>query len=390
MATCFLFTHQLTESGCLSLSLDQQGQIISPLLQRNFADIRVLQKNCRTIVVLPSSLFNIHRVTLPWISEKKARAAIPFALEDKLAQNVNLLHFAFDRGHYSNGQYLVAVGEKLQLAQLLAELDGNAIEFDLLTLDWFALHAQEAALLPQYLLLHNDNFWGALAPDIAQFYFSKETAPELNFVIYSFIDSNPLLLEAMKKKGVTEKQPDVSFQWIAHRLQNNKAINLCQGEFEHGGNHVKTKRWVLATLLMILGWLTMMIGTHAWKLHQFNQDAAALDKQIATIYREFFPDAQKVISPRFRIAQLLKETQNISDSRFWILLNNLAQSFRTGQMTIEQIRFQNPNLLVTLITTNFEELEALQSRLQDAGIKVRQTQASTEKGKVVGILELSL
>lgn len=71
MATCFLFIHHLTENGCLSLSLDEQGQVVAPLLERSFSEIKSLQKNCQTILVLPTQLFSLHRINLPWLAEKK-------------------------------------------------------------------------------------------------------------------------------------------------------------------------------------------------------------------------------------------------------------------------------------------------------------------------------
>ncbi|KTD23571.1 general secretion pathway protein L [Legionella lansingensis] len=388
MATCFLFIHHLNDNGCLSLGLDPQGQIIAPLAQRSFSDIKELQKNCQTIVVLPTSLFSIHRLSLPWLAEKKARAALPFALEDKLAQNVNTLHFAFDRNYYSEGQYLVIVGDKIYLSELMAKLDELGITFNLLTLDWFALNNNEAAILESNLIINDEEFQGALEPDVAGFYLNKSLITPEEHPIYSFNDSHTVLLSLPKQK-VTEIK-ESSYIWLAQRLQKIKPINLCQGGLEHGSKQTTTKRWYQAAGLMGFLWLISFIGNYWTTLHALNKDTAELDAQIAVIYHEFFPQAQQVISPKFRITQLLKSNQSNSDSSFWHLLNTLAKTFNSSSMSFEQIRFQNQILLVTLATSNFEELESLQTRLQKANVNVRQTQASTEHDKVVSTLELSL
>lgn len=388
MATCFLFTHSLTDEGCLSVCLDQQGEIISPLAVRNFSEIKSLQKNNQTICILPSILFSLHRLALPLLADKKARAALPFALEDKLAQNVTSLHFAFDRNHYEDGHYLIVVGDKIYLTDLLARLKEKEISLNSVTLDWFALEKQELAILESYLLVNNQEFQGALSDDLSELYLNKIIATSSEHTLFIFKDSNPAMLTITKSIPTVTK--DNAFVWLAQRLQNKKAINLCQGELEHQGTKSTTKRWYQAAIAMSIIWIISLLVTNGLKLYSLNKDTVAVDNQIATIYRKFFPQAQQVISPKFRISQLLKSNQSNVDSSFWFLLNTLSKAIKNNNAHIEQVRFQNQILLVTLNTKSFEELESLQTRLQKMNIKVRQTQASTEKEKVVGTLELSL
>ncbi|CEK10037.1 type II secretion system protein GspL [Legionella hackeliae] len=389
MVTCFLFIHHFNEDGCLSLSLDQQGQVVAPLEKRNFDEIKLLQKNCRTVLVLSAQLFSLHSLTLPWLAEKKARAAIPFALEDKLAQNVSSLHFAFDRHYYQNGQYLIVVGDKHYLTELINKFDDLNIEFDSITLDWFALNTQEIAVLSSCLLINEEGFQGALSPDLANFYLQKLSSSTENYSIYTFTNSNQLLLSILNNTSITTLQ-DNDYTWIAQRLRTQKVMNLCQGELSRGGTTTIAKRWYQAALLMSILWIVTLLGSNAIKLYQLNRDTSAVDTQIAIIYHQFFPQAQQVISPKFRITQLLKSNQNNTDSNFWLLLNTLAKVSKNKVLDFSQIRYQNQTLLVTLTTKNFEELENLQTQLQKTNIQVRQTQASTENNKVVGTLELSL
>ncbi|ASQ46597.1 type II secretion system protein GspL [Legionella clemsonensis] len=391
MVTCFLFIHDLNEDSCLSLCLNEQGEPIAPLAKRSVNELKTVQKNCRTILVLPTQIFSLHRLTLPWLTEKKARAAIPFALEEKLAQNVNSLHFAFDKHHYQNGQYLVVVGDKQFLSGVMEKFDQENIKFDYVTLDWFALNKQEIAILESCLLINEEEFEGALSQDLANFYQNKlNSAAPGQYEIFAFSNSNSQLISALGSNAEVTTIKENSYIWLAQRLQNKKIMNLSQGSLaREGGNHL-TRRWYQAAIAMSILWLVTLIASKTIQIHQLNQDTATVDTQIATIYRQFFPQAQQIISPKFRITQLLKSNQNNADSSFWLLLNTLAKSFRKNLMDLSQLRFQNQTLLITLTTTNFEELENLQTQLQKANIKVRQTQASTENEKVVGTLELSL
>ncbi len=51
MDTCFLFSNNLDAIGCLSLKMSPEGEVIVPLAQRSFADIKAMQEDCTTIIV---------------------------------------------------------------------------------------------------------------------------------------------------------------------------------------------------------------------------------------------------------------------------------------------------------------------------------------------------
>lgn len=386
LANCFLFTEHLKEDGCLSLKLDHQGQVAAPLLHRSFSDIQALQADSRTYLVAPGQHFSLHKLELPWLAERKARAAIPFALEDKLAQNFDSLHFAFDRQHYQNGSYLIVVGDKAYLQALIATLDEQQINFDLLTLDWFALVPDEIAVMANSLLANDELFQGALSTDLAPFYLSKWSGERS---IYSFSDSNKEQLDDSALLEQLKEIAEPSYQWIAQRLLKNRPMNLCQGELQHGSANSKTRRLYQAAAAMSLLWLLSVLTVNGMKLFFLHRDIAAVDTQIASIYREFFPQAQQVISPKFRINQLLKSNQGANDLTFWTLLNNLAKNYNNS-LTIEQLRFQNQVVSLTVISKDFETLESLQTELRKNNIKVKQTQASSKDGRVIGTLELAL
>lgn len=383
MTTTFIFGQYLNEEGCLSLSLDAQGQILSDCQQRPFSEIKKRQVDTKTIVVLPSQAFSLHRVELPWLNEKKARAALPFALEDQLAQNLEELHFAYDRQHYANGHYLVIVCDKNYLSSIIAQLGQHDLHFDAITLDWFALEKEEACLLTDGLVVSNDGFQGALSPELASLFLA--TLPPDHLRIYHCRDSLSLPLAS----AVTETNEEVVL-WLAKRLQNRSFMNLCQGDFAQTGSQSNLMNWYKLALGMASVWLLTVLILSGIKLHHLNQQISDVDTKIAQIYHQFFPKSQQVISPKFRISQLLKNDSNTSDNSFWILLDKLATASQHAGIRIEQLRFQKNTLQVTLVCKDFNTLESLQNRLTSDNLSVKQTQASTREKKVVSTLELNL
>lgn len=387
MSKCFLFINSLQENSYLSLGLDSQGHIKEELTLRNADSIKTLQYNADTIVVLSTSLSSLHTVDLPCLVEKKAQAAIPFALEEKLAQNITSQHFAFDKNHYQDGKYLVSVIDKSFLRELIAKLNKEGIIFHTITLDWFALSPNEMAVCDDYLLINTETFQGALSQDLVSLYFSSSQYSSSNLSCYHFSNKNSDLLQQTSLKII--KINEHYYHWIASRLQAINPLNLCQGEFEQGDLQQAVKRWYIAAFTMGFLCILAFILHHGTKIHSFHKEMHNLDTEIAHIYHEFFPQATQVISPKFRITQLLKTNQLSQQNNFWILLNALAKILNSDDK-IRQINYQNNMIMLTLALENFQRLENIQEALQKINIKVKQTQALMENHQIIGTLELSL
>ena len=380
MLTCFLFVETLDAEGCLSLVLNNEAEVVSPLEQRQAIDIRALQVGAQTIVVLPTESSSIFEVVLPKLPDRKARAAIPYALEERLAQNVAALHFAY---HYQGDRYTVVVTDTQRLTCLIEKLEAYALTFDLVTLDWFALQSNEACILEQGLLVRGTLFQGALSVELARLYLQ---AASEDIQITMFPDSCAAL---QNPKNTLVDIP--SQVWLAKRLLTAQKMNLCQGELSCGRHQSSGKRWYQVSAILVSVWLLSILLFNFWVLHVQNNKIARLDAEIAVVYREFFPNASQIISPKFRIGQLVNAGLNSArEGSFWVLLDKFADAFTGRQITVQQIRFQNRALSVTLTSKTFAALEQLQQRLQQTGVRVTQAQASNQGQQVLATWELRL
>ncbi|EHL30368.1 type II secretion system protein GspL [Legionella drancourtii] len=379
MNTLFLFTKHLNDEGCFCLKLDEDGALSAPPAQRSFADIQILQKECNTLVIETSANASLLNLELPWLPDRKARVAIPYALEDKLAQSVDELHFAFDKVRYQNNQYLITIIDKQRLRYIMQLLGEKEIAFTAITLDWFALEPAELCVSESTLLVNADDFKGALSGDLAQSYIKNH--PTYQPLLFS--DSQ------IQQNAELAKSQETSYFWIAQRILQSRLMNICQGEMLHGNKSDLIKKgYQLAGVLFGL-WLVSLILVNAINLHFVNKQTAQIDEQIAVIYREFFPGAKQIISPKFRIDQLLKGNKSEEQVRFWFLLNQFSKVINSEQFTLEQLHYQNKTLSVTLISSDFASLEKLENQLKKSQLNVKQTQASTREQQVVATLELT-
>lgn len=378
MDHCFLFSQHLDEEGCLCLKTSQDGTLVAPLASRNFAEIKALQKDCETIIIESTINASILDLELPWLSERKARIAIPYALEDKVAESVHELHFSFDKLRYQNNHYTVAVISKVRILYIKEILNNNLIKFDVLTLDWFALSSQQLCINESILLINNDDFKGALSGELALNYIKKHPFNEPLF----FEDSTITFEHSVPREEYS------SYIWIAQNLLKTRPMNLYQGDILQNNTSGWVKRGYQIAGALCLVWLLSLLLVNALSLHFLNKKTEKIDQQIAVIYREFFPEAKQIISPKFRISQLIGSNAANSESRFWYLLNQFAKAMNDAKSTIEELRYQNKTLSVTLISADFASLEVIEKKLRNLQLNVKQTQASTRDQHVFATLEL--
>lgn len=379
MATCFIFTRYLLEESCLVTRFNDQGIPDLASGTYSFSEIRALQEGYKTILVYPSDWASLHDLELPWLTDRKARAAIPFALEDKLTQPVESLHFAFDKAHYSQGRYEIAVLEKQKIQSLMDIFTREAIEFDAITLDWYALPANTAIIVGSTALINSTEFKGALSPELASAFHSIFHQTD-NFIFQDSLSNRDLPNQEVLAEN--------SWIWISRKLLENKALNLCQGELQHATYALQIKKGY-GYLAGFAGlWLILLLALNGYKLHLVNNKLENTEQQIAVIYKQFFPEAKQIINPRFRINQLMGDTLGKAQSSFWNLINKLSQAMADSKVTLEQFRFQNQILVATVLCPDFASLEQLEERLKKLQLNVKQSQAANRDQQVIATLEL--
>jgi general secretion pathway protein L len=383
VALTILFAETFDEEGCLSLRFEADASISAPLAHRSFVDIVTLQVGSRTMVVLSTLQCGLHEVELPWLSDAKARAAIPFALEEQLAQKISTLHFAFDKAHHRNNRYWVVVIDSAYFQGLVTRLTDHEIDFDEITLDWFALQADEMGVSPSAMLVNVERYKGALSFELARLFLNSST------------DSKPLLTftdtPAEWVSPMNTLVEESFYLWAAKRLQYASTINLCQVTFKRDQKGVMSRKWLSIALGMVGIWLLTILVMNVINLYRINHQLNQTNQEIAEIYRRFFPGAQRVISPKFRISQLLQSGQTSAGTTIlWQLLSRLEQALRSDEIAIEQLDYKNNAILVTVRGQDFNVLESLGERLKQAHVHVSQTQATSHQRFVTAVMELRI
>lgn len=371
--TCFLFLSGPHPETYHSLLLEN-GAVIAPLAYREKADFEQLQAQAKTYVVLPATLATLYHLALPRLSEKKAATAIAFSLEEKLAQPLSDVHLAWQYD-FASQSYTVIVMDKHLLKTYLDSLEEAEIQVDVLTLDACALMLSEAIDMTN-LLLYTDGFHGAIPHPLLPLY------QDLLKDITCLAEPETRIPPSLQLESIP-----CAYTWIAKRLLNTNAPNLCQGEFAKAYRLPKERKLYMILGGLVLAWLVTLFLYQGISLYKLHHQIRSVDEKIAVIYKQFFPSAHQIISPRFRIEQLLKHGNK--NTTMWLLLDKLAEASPQASYTLEKVEFKPNKLTLSLKLQDFKQLETLSTKLHQTGIHVKQTQASQEAKHIQVQLELT-
>ena len=268
------------------------------------------------------------------------------------------------------------------------------VDYDLITVDWFALHPGEAWGGEQSVVMNTSHFQGAVSLDIWENYAKTETA----HIDWQVFTDSPSRSQWSKVPRLSQNR----YEWIAQRLEKAKPINLCQGALQHTTSQSQVARKYQWAGLLAAAWMVSFVSIHLGMSLQISHQTKNLDLQIAKIYREFFPGAQQIISPKLQIMQLLKKGQLGNNANFWSLIESVSIAFTQGASAnaqtaaanmpaeIQAWQFQNQILTITCRCDTFAVLEKIEAFLQTKHVHVHQLSAATEDKNVVAKLELSL
>ena len=319
-------------------------------------------------LVLPVEAVTVCAVNLPTRKARWLRQALPFAVEELLAEDVELMHLVLGE-QLADGRHRVFAVRRSWLVSWLALCatppQAIAVDADLLPATGTALLAVQGRWLvggenvTRMALQAQD--WPQLSPLCAQ----PQTA-------WCSAQSAPL-------QPVDESQTVADpFTWLAQQPLRN---NLAQGEFAVQSGGGQWQRWRpvfgLVGLWLVLQWSFNL--AQAWHLQRQAEDYAA---NSAALYQELFPQDSKLVNLRAQFDQHLQAGAGGGQTRLLGLLAQVSAALVAdgSQVQIGQVDFSEArgDLAMQVQAPGFAELEGLRERLEGSGLAVQLGSASRE------------
>jgi general secretion pathway protein L len=360
------------------LLIDSEGQIKTPV-QAGAPAPAVAGGARRIIVLVPAEAVTLLEARVPGGRQRVLRA-IPFALEEQLASDVDDLHFAVGKS-LGEDHYPVAAVERSQMDDWAAQL----LEYGISAHQW----------VPETLALPRAEGWDVLpdgervlvrSGDYTGFAVDLDNLP----VMVSLLAGDDQLpekarvhaAEAPELIGVdieldTAHRP--ALELLAAGWWHGPVIDLLQGAYSRRAEWGRLLRPWKATAALLLAAVLLGVLSAGLDYYRLTQQQVRLSADIEALYKKTFPNARRIVNPRAQMEQQLKQLQRRAgggDTSFLGAAQGISvqgASYRDGRLDLD-LQADNLQVLDTfkqaLVGSGRMNAE-IQSASTDSGDKVK-------------------
>lgn len=348
--------------------------------------------NRQPLLVVPGEAVLLSQVQVPGRNRAMVLKAVPYALEDNLADDVETLHFAVGPPKGAGIPLPVAV---IRHDILQGWLDACA-EADI----------TPAAAVPDSLLLpYEEGEWSLLL---------EEDRAVLRHGLWQGFateqDNLPLLLDMMDSDGDDlapqrlrvwgEMSPEVAslnmdiypettpahpLALFANGYHRETSINLLQGPYSRQAKLGKWLRpWRTAAILAGC-WLGLQLVLQVSEYAQLQQEQAYLQAEMTRIYKDAVPGATRIVNPRVQLQNHLQELRPGNGSEEAVFLELLYQGGQAlssvDGITLRSLRYKQNQLDMDLESSNLETFDVLKQRFNQQSQLNAQMRTTKQEGK---------
>lgn len=346
----------------------------------------------RLVVFVPATDVRLSAATVPARQPSKVLQAVPYVLEDQVAEDVESLHFAIGP-RQADDSHPVAIVARERMSAWLAPFAERGLRPEL--------------LVPENLALPFDpenGRWGAVA-DAAQavvrtgnwsgFSCATEDLPAY-LAIAANADTRPPLRLLVPGDAVSdwsrldwplELLPGFSAPLVAYatHLRIETTINLLQGAYAQSQDLLRLwQPWRMAAVLAAL-WMVIAgtaFGLDNWRLGRElrQQDEANLAR-----FQELFPQETRIVDLSAQLDQQLRALGGSGGGGLFGLLDALSQALAgNAGLKLTGMQYRDGALFLSMTGKDLDALESLRNffSANSSGASLEVQSANAESGAV--------
>lgn len=378
---------------------------------------------CQLIVLVPGADVLLSQVAVPSRQRQHIINAVPFALEDQLASDIDELHFALGPRN-KEGVVPVAIVAREKMTAWLHQLREAGLDPHIMLPDVLALPWQENT----WTLLHDDqlvlvrkNIYNAAVIDALAFNAWLELAlneagedKPKNIQLLEYQQDSKAGLKVNIADAVTDEMPDNAdekpvsseilievvepsgdpLQLFAENFSADNCLNLIQGEYSRREQIGRLLRpWRLAAAFVLVLSL-LAVGKSVGDYIALNNLNTQLRAEINQIYLDTFPKARKVVNARLQMERklsALKISSGTDNTRgFLPILAMIGKPLKGIEgADLRHVTYQDGRLNLSLRIKSLQLLEKLKIELlKNKNINVDIKSASSRDEYVDARLQL--
>jgi general secretion pathway protein L len=378
------------------LACDAAGQLLLPPQRGTLRDAAPLAQGGRVVGLVPAQSVLTLDADLPARAGSRLAQAVPFALEEQLADDVDTLHFALGARDES-GKTPVAVVARPTLDGWLAAFAAAGIQLD-------ALHCEAALVqgLPGNVVALLDGAEVHLCPpdgravtlpaspiaDAIELAAGSATGSLVGLLIHATAEdwkARAAEVEALRPRFATLKVQILQqgvLPWLAQNLANCAPINLLQGDYApRRSGAADWRRWRVAAGLA-LALLVLHGGARLREVTRLGKQESAVEAQLADPARPVLGASADTADQRRAVERQLLATRSAGAGAgdFLPALAALAAARATvPDARVESVAYQPGSVEVKLQASDAASVERINAALRSGG-----WQAELQGGSAAG------
>lgn len=360
--------------------------------------VRSAARGRKVVVLLASNEVVLTSAVIPSKNRKKLLQAIPYALEDTLAEDIENLHFAVHQESESM-QSEVAIINRAVLTDVLDLLKSKNITANYLLPELLAQKFEKDAWSIEYENNDNDisasvrlgQFEGFVCDrDMLDIFISESLEQQIPKTIFS--NTKPENLpEALQEISSSYVESDtIDYKSTMSALPLNLLTNFVRRSQQTSS--INWKAWRPAALLGgVLA--SIWMGIFFWQNNLLQNQSAQLRTQIEQVYKEAFPKGRIVDASAQMNSALGKLKANVGqtiESPLPLIadMGPLLKEYK--DMVLSELRYQENQLSMTIESPNLTRLEKFKKDAAEKNnLKIEITDSTTTADKVKAVIRVS-
>ncbi len=356
----------------------------------------------RAVILAPSEDILLTRVTVNARNREQLLRAIPFALEEDLAEDIEQLHFALGP-RQSDGSHPVAVVARAHMTQWLAQINSvsliaHAIIPDLLAVPQAGENAWSLLLEQDRAWIRTDAFDGfTLEPDNLESLLTcalQEAAVKPDHIeVYGAEREYDPRLPQVEPTTYIHRDGRAPQIWAAG-LDERSSINLLQGQYRTKSDVGRMLKPWRAAAVMLGAWIVLQAVETGLDYRRLAAEDRRLQAEIEQVFKQTFPKATRIVNPRVQMEQgllALRKARSSGNSRagFMPLLDAGVRAIQSHVgVDIETLDYMSGRLELSLSARELQALEAIKQTVESEALAAEIESAETSGATVSGRLAI--
>lgn len=371
-------------------------QTEATFVQGTWDDVRKQQRGRKVLLLIPDDEVLLAETHIPSKNKKQMLQALPYALEETLAEDIEDLHFSAYRAAESDPVHAAIINHD-RLGVWVDALKAHDITVNYVLPSVFALSVPSdgwSVLIGEQEAKIRQSLFKGFACDVDTLDFLLPPQLEQNPPDALYVSGDSLRLTRLLHDQNIEIRAGnaaglLQYSDIAPTLELNLLNNYSRGESALTGvNWSPWKPVAVIAGLLLLTW----VGMFTWQNHQLTQQLESIEDQIGSVYRSTISggrltDADAQLSSMTSTLSLLEGGSEVSGASPLPTIAKVAPLFKQFQeMTIKELGFRRNKLEINVEAPNLSMLENFKNAASKNQLTVNIGSSKTTASNVTSTL----